>query len=209
MGFFNRSFNGITDDTAKKIQLDAGAFFKNFVVGTDTYATAKAAGKILSATQGGGEISLKPTFRQISVDGAKGRVKGLADIESWECYIKATMVETDVDKLSAALACADVDSAAGVTGYTKIVGRNAVDDTDYIDNITWVGRQSGSQTPIIFQIFNALNEDGMTMTVADKAEGKLPVTFYGYNSIDEVISDTVAPPFALWLPTEESEGGGE
>lgn len=38
-----KSFNGLTKKTKENLMLDAGAFFKNFTVGEDTYETAKAA----------------------------------------------------------------------------------------------------------------------------------------------------------------------
>ena len=47
------TYSGFSAGTSNKLMLDAGAFFKNFAVGTDTYATAKAAGKLIGATQGG------------------------------------------------------------------------------------------------------------------------------------------------------------
>ena len=68
MGFFSKkAYSGINKDTTKHIQLDAGAFFKNFDPATDTYATAKTAGKCLGATQGGGEFSAMPALPLIAV----------------------------------------------------------------------------------------------------------------------------------------------
>lgn len=204
MGFVKKLFSGITEDTTKHIQLDAGAFFKNFDVGTDTYATAKAAGKCLGATQGGGTATIKATYRQISVDGAVGRVKGLANISTWEISLAATLLETTVDTLKLALGAAKTTAGSAEgdvpAGYTKIEGKTGIDDEDYIDNITWVGSVSGTGEPIIIQVFNALNEDGLSYAVADQSEGKIGVTFYGYNNLKDFETDTVEPPFAIFVP---------
>lgn len=91
-------FTGFTKETPENLLLDAGAFFKNFVYvpggdNNDTYDSAVAAGKLLGATKGGGEFSAVPTIRQIEVDGVKGRAKGLETIDSWEVYLKATILE--------------------------------------------------------------------------------------------------------------------
>lgn len=204
MAFVKKLFSGITESTPKNIQLDAGAFFKNFTVGTDTYASAKTAGKCLGATQGGGTATIKATYRQIEVDGTVGRVRGLSDIDTWEISLSATLLETTVDNICIALGAAKVTkgSAGGAVPekYTLIQGKTGIDDSDYIENITWVGSVSGTGEPIIIQVFNALNEDGLSYAVADKSEGKIGVTFYGYNDITDFVTDTVEPPFAIYVP---------
>ena len=46
------AFTGFTAQTAKHLQLDAGAFLKDYDPTTDTWETAKAT-KLIGATQGG------------------------------------------------------------------------------------------------------------------------------------------------------------
>ena len=45
--------SGVTSDTSKHLQLDAGAFLKNFDPTQDTWSSAKAS-KLIGATAGGG-----------------------------------------------------------------------------------------------------------------------------------------------------------
>ena len=212
MAFGKKTFNGITAGTPKNLQLDAGAFFIGFEVGKDTYASAKNAGKCLGATQGGGTFTAKPTIRNIDVDGAVGRVKGLTDIQTWEISLSATVIETTVKSLKAALVAATVTKGTGTgegagngipTGYTEIKGNAGIADTDYISDITWVGCLSGSGEPIIIQIKNALNEDGLSMDFAPNSEGKVKLTFYAYNSLEDFESDSVNPAFFIYLPGVE------
>ena len=73
-------------------------------------------------------------------------------------------------------------------------------DAHYIDNITWIGRLSGTQNPIMIVIKNALATNGLTLTVADKAEGVIPVTLTGHYTI----SDMETPPFEIYYPTVTS-----
>ena len=201
MGFFSKkAYSGINKDTTKHIQLDAGAFFKNFDPATDTYATAKAAGKCLGATQGGGEFSAVPTLRTIDVDGAVGRVRGLVDIDSWEVTIGATVLETTVETIKLALAAATSETSSTPTGYTAIKGKAGIADSDFVGNIAWVGNISGSDSPMVIVVKNVLNEGGLNYSVTPKGEGKVELKFYAYNALADYENDTVAPPFEIYYP---------
>ena len=201
MGKKRRNFTGYTKETPERLLLDAGAFFKNFIynpggTSNDTYDSAVAAGKLLGATQGGGEFSAVPSIRQVEVDG----VKGLETIDSWEVYIKATILEATVDSIRVALSAAAVDTESDPE-YDIITGNPDIDLDDYIDNVTWIGTLSGSEKPVIIQIYNSLNTDGLKLTVKDKGEATIPVTFYGHYSPEELDS----PPFAIYYPKKAAE----
>ncbi|HBA50087.1 MAG TPA: hypothetical protein DCZ91_20305 [Lachnospiraceae bacterium] len=199
-----RNFSGYTKNTPEHLLLDAGAFFKNFIYepgGTDndTFDSAVAAGKLIGATQGGGEFSAVPSIRQVEVDGVKGRAKGLEVIDSWDVYLKATILETTAETVKAALSAATVDTESDEE-YDIITGNAAIELEDYIDNVTWIGTLSGSNKPVIIQVFNALNTDGLKLTVKDKGEATIPVTFYGHYSPEELDS----PPFDIFYPKKEN-----
>lgn len=202
-----KTISGFTNKTPKHLMLDAGAFFKNFDVSKDTFATAKADGKLLGATSGGGEFSAVPEIRQVEVDGVKGRAKGLETLDSWEVYIKATFIELSADVLATMLTTgktemvADVDSK--VKGYTKISATQKIELTDYIDNIVWIGTLSGSDEPVIIEIRNGLDTDGLTLTFADKSETTSDATFYGHYDEDDIDNDT--PPFTIYYPNVDAE----
>lgn len=196
-----KPYSGYTPNTSDRLLLDAGAFFKNFKVGVDTYASAKADGKCLGATIKGGEFSAKPSIRRLEIDGLKTRTKGDTLIDGWEIYIKATFAEITTDNLKIALSAADVTK--DIEGYETITGRNTILDSDYIENITWVGCLLGEQKPIIIQIFNGLNEGGLTLAVADKDNSKIEVQFFGNNNDSDYDSeDELKPPFAIYRPSE-------
>jgi len=188
-------FSGFTSKTADKLLLDAGAFFKNFEVGTDTFDSAVSGGKLIGATQGGGTFSAIPQIRRIEVDGVKGAAKGLEAIDEWVVTLTANVKEVSEDILITALAAGA--SAAGSAGYNKITANNYIELTDYIDNITWVGKLSGTDTPVIIQVKNALSTGGLTLQTQDKNEAVLALTFTGH--YDE--SDLDSPPFEIHYPT--------
>lgn len=190
-----KKYSGFTTETAKSLLLNAGAYFKNYDVSTDDFDSAVAAGKLIGATKGGGEFSAVPEIRQIEVDGVAGRAKGLETIDSWDIYLKANVLEVKEATIQSGLAASSVDTSTN-TNYDIITASNNLEVSDYIDNITWVGTLSGSDKPVIIQIFNALNTEGLKFSTTDKAEATISLTFYAHYTQDDL--DT--PPFKIYYP---------
>ncbi|WP_339145450.1 MULTISPECIES: hypothetical protein [unclassified Sutcliffiella] len=190
-----KMFSGFTNKTAENLLMHAGAFFKNFDVENDTFDSAVEAGKLLGASRGGGEFSAVPELRSIEVDGVRGKAKGLQVIDSWEVKLTANIMEVTTSVLADALAASETDSTTNVD-YNIVKGKNVINLTDYIDNITFVGTLSGSDKPVIIQVYNALNSNGLTLTTEDKSESVITLEFEGHfdaNKLDE-------PPFAIYYP---------
>lgn len=190
-----KKYSGFTTETAKSLLLNAGAYFKNYDVSTDDFDSAVTAGKLIGATKGGGEFSAVPEIRQIEVDGVAGRAKGLETIDSWDIYLKANVLEVKEATIQSGLAASSVDTSTNTT-YDIITASNNLEVSDYIDNITWVGTLSGSNNPVIIQIFNALNTEGLKFSTTDKAEATISLTFYAHYTQDDL--DT--PPFKIYYP---------
>lgn len=194
-------YSGVTSTTVKEIVLDAGAFFKNFVYGTDTYASALAAGKCIGATQGGGTFKAVPTMRQIPVDGIKGKMKGLEVVQAWDVNMAANLLQINADTIALALGMSTETVDAF---YEKIVGKNYVLDTDYFTNITYVGKDLGTSKPIVIVVQNALNTTGLNLTFADNAEAVMAVDFAGHYTS----STPDTPPFEIYNPKAEGSISG-
>lgn len=204
-----KNYNGITTQTTKKLQLGASAVFKNFVVGTDTYASAKTAGKCLGATRGGVNFRVENTIEQIEVDGAGGRVKGLGQITEIAASAAFSLVEMTAENLALSLSAAVVtDTGEEIPeGYSEITGTYELAEEDFIENITIIGCISGTDTPIIIQLLNGFNEDGLNIQTGDEGSGVLPVTVYAYNDLDEFMEDDVKPPYRIYYPTATNNSG--
>ncbi len=189
-----KNITGLNANTAKNLLLDTGAFYINFDVATDTVETASA--KCLGATSGGGEFAAVPSIRSIEVDGVKGKVKGLDILESWEVTMKANLLELRKDVLkNALLATKSTATTINTKNYTKIEGKNTIEETDYIDNITYIGNLVGSTEPIMIQVFNALSNEGFTVTPSDD-DNIVELSVEG--RYDVATLDT--PPFAIYYP---------
>lgn len=200
-------YSGFTNQTPEHLVLDAGAFYKNYDIATGL-------GTLLGATRGGGEFKAVPAVRAIEVDGVKGRAKGLNVIDAWDVSIVANMLEITTEILKAALTTGSVDTVTNVD-YDIVTASNTIALSDYVDNITWVGRLSGSNKPVVIQIFNALNTEGLSLKTADKGEGVLPLTFaahYDATNLDKVpfviyypkLSADVAAPTVAITPADEA-----
>lgn len=187
--------NGLNEKTTQHLVFDAGAFFKNYDVETDTVETAMP--KLIGATKGGGSFKAVPTFRTIELDGMRGAVKGTKILEAWEVTIGANVAEVTPENIALSLGIAgEVETVEQPgTGYKKVSGKMCISDTDYIDNITWVGTLSGSADPVIIQVFNALNTKGLELSFEDKGELVIEMEFEGHFDMkkNEV-------PFAIYYP---------
>lgn len=190
------AFTGFNANTAKKLLLDAGAFVKDFEPATDTWDTIKDT-KVIGATQGGGSFSAVPTIRRIEIDGVKGAAKGLEALDEWVVTITANVKEVSADTLALALASSKTTpTVAAPEGYNKITANNEIALTDYLTNIAWIGKLSGSDKPVIIVVKNALCTNGLSLTMADKAEGVIALTFTGH--YDPAALDS--PPFEIYYP---------
>lgn len=195
-----KSYSGYTAATAENLLLDAGAFFINFEVDTDDFDSAVAAGKLLGATRGGGSFSAVPEIRSIEVDGVHGKAKGLQVIDEWAITLSANVLEVTRENLASALLASEIDETDEV--YDVIRAKNYIDLTDYHDNITYVGKISGADEPLIIQIYNAINTTGLTLETEDRSEAVTAMEFEGH--YDETELDS--PPFAIYYPKRPPSG---
>lgn len=180
--------SGFNADTSKNLLLDAGAVYKNF----DKTAFT---GTLIGATQGGNSFVVQPNMRNIPIDGVKSEyVKGLTVIDSVEVSLTTNLLEVTKGTLKMALGA--ITETSHDTDYDSIRGKQYLTDNDYLENVAYVGKISGSKKPVIIIVYNALNHGGLSLDMQDAAEGKLPITFHGH--VDS--SDLENPPFEILYP---------
>lgn len=185
---------GLTANTKKHLQLDAGALFKNYNPASDTPGTASA--KLIGATVGGATLAMTPEVRQIEVDGAKGPTKGYEAIDSWTCTLTANVKEVTADVIKLALGSGASSTPSSPSNYTKVTINGDIASTDYIDNITWIGKMSGSDKPMMIVLKNVLSLNGFQFSVADKAEGNVPLVLTAHYDV----ADLDAVPVEIYTP---------
>lgn len=190
----------VRPQTFERLQLNAGAFLKNFDLSTYTeystleealFAAIKDGTKTLGATRGGGTFTASPTMRSIEADGKRYEFKGSTVIDAWDIKLTATLMEITPDNFMLALGTAEKteDKSFTTDKKTAIKLRTNIEDSDYIQNLVWFGNTSKGLVAIALD--NALNNTGVTLTFSDKSEGTLPVEFHAYQ--DTVENNDYAP----------------
>ena len=182
---------GYTNKTKRNLLLGAGALYKNFVVGTDTPSSATA--KLIGATQGGLEFKAVPTIRNIQIDGILGKVADLDVIDAWETSLAGSFIEINSEVIRRSLAAV---TQSADSDYDIFQGSTEFDSDDYLTNVTYIGTLAGSETPVIIQVNNAIDTQGLTFKTEDGKEGTVDVTFEGRYAI----SDNGVPPFKIYWP---------
>jgi len=189
------TYSGYTKGTPQNYLLDSGAIFKDFEYGVDTYASAKAAGKLLGATEGGSSFNVVADMRDEEVDGVKGSYRGGTIFNNWTVEMTVNFKETNLEVLRAALTNTTIDTTT-YAAVDKITAGNYICDDNYYDNITFVGKIQGSTKPIVIQITDALGMGGLTFQTAKNTTAKHAVTFKGHYNEDNLDN----PPFEIFLP---------
>ena len=189
----------LRSDTFKNLQLNAGAFLINFEYDTYTDATALRTAlktaladetKILGATRGGGTFVVSSEIREPDVDGKRYRFKGGAFVDSVDAYLGGTLVEIRADNLAKVLATGDVATSGEKKTLTM---HTAIKESDYITNLCWIGDRSDGGLTLI-GLKNALNNNGLTLTFADKDEATMPFEFHAYQG---QVEDYDTAPFEV------------
>ena len=179
--------SGLTPESFKNMQLDAGAFF----IGLDTSTvtpdmTADEFGALLKqgvtdghcmgATIGGGTFVATPEVRQIEADGMRSPIIGSTVFDSWEVKLTTTLKEITPETLAYSLATSEVDPTTGA-----IMINNTLLPEHYISTMGWAGRILDGRLMYI-EIQNALNIVGTTLTFTDKGEGTIAVEYRAHQA---------------------------
>ncbi|MBT2601424.1 MULTISPECIES: hypothetical protein [unclassified Oceanobacillus] len=185
--------NGMRQETAERLLLDAGAVYKNL---TYEQETGEFTATLLGATSGGNEFNAEIEYRQPEIDGAKGRIKGLEFINAHNAYLTINMKELVADTLRLAIGAADIKTDD--PNYDIIQPRKIVKNEDYLDNIAWVGRLSKGGRPVVIVLDNVLSAEGFSMTPEDSNEAIVPITLYAHADLSELESDEA--PYRIYWP---------
>lgn len=191
-----KRFTGYNSETLKNRATGAGAYFTNFNPTTDTFASAITKGKLIGATKGGGTFTAIPTIREIEIDGVPGRVRGMREIDFWDVSLLANVIEVTPNTLKLLLTAGTVTDTTTPNNYKLVLGKNILEEEDYLENVTFIGSMTGYDSPIILQVFNAISITGMSYVAADKTDTVIPMTFQGHYNFDTLDN----PPFAIWIP---------
>lgn len=189
--------NGFRGDTAKNLQLDAGILVKN-LTDPKAFAGILTDEQKLGATEGGASFVAVPEMRNIfdGIDGARGNFKDGNVIDSWEIKLTTTIKEMTVENFKLALGTGDTVKAGADDKFDTTTARTIVKETDYLDNVCWLGTLVGSTDPIIIELKNVMNVNGLNFTVSDKGTGTVELELQAHFDI----TDPNTVPFNIYTP---------
>lgn len=167
-------FTVIPENTFEGMQLDAGVLLKTF---NPANVAAPADEDIITATTGGIQISVKPTYSDLGedVDNCPVNMKELKHLDSWEVTVGFTALGTSPEAIKLALGAADISG-------NKITPRKDLAQTDFTD-IWWVGDRADGGL-VAAKLINALSTDGFSLQTTKAGKGQTSVTLTGHVSLD-------------------------
>lgn len=192
MGIAN---HGVTASTASNILLGAGVWCKDLAYATDAWG-----GTILGATSGGGKVSIKGNIKDIELDGALVKVKGLAIMRGGSASAEVNFTELTGDMMKMAIigetpASTDTDT---VSGYTMIKPKKKIEAGDYVENFGFVGKTADGSKDIIIIFDNALCTSGLEVEAKDDDKSVVKLTMEAYQDSD---GDLEQLPVRIYYPT--------
>lgn len=192
--------SGITEKTPKSLMIGAGTIYKNLRWDTEKKTWN---GVIFGATSGGNSFKLTPNIVTIEVDGATVDTRGLTHKQGETAELTINLVEVSIGSLKLAMIGEEVESEA--EGFTKLATKSAIEDSDYADNIAFVGFLVDN-TPIIIIMENALCTSGLELSGKNKEATVIPATFKPYADFGEDTSQDTLPVY-IYYPG--NAGGNE
>lgn len=188
---------GVTQETPERMLLDAGAIYKNLEYDE---TTGEFTGQVLGATSGGNQFEVQIETRQPELDGIKTRIRGMKFVNSHEAQLVVNLKELTAENIKNAIGPADVDATD--ENFDIVTGRAHFEDEDYLDNISFVGRLSGNQKPVVIMLKNALSANGFSMSTADDGEAVVPITFHAHADFEDIQSGKTA--YQIYWPKTQA-----
>ena len=183
--------HGVTSTSYDKIVLDAGKLVMNY---------GEVGEANLGATRGGSTLSINTEYREMSVDGAKGPVKGSRRITKVEAILTVNMVELSGALFVKALTGADIADYPDTPTKTHDSITRALDVAagDYLTNVAIVAQVSGKASTYLVGILKNVIADGnFELGLVENDESVLSIQFKAH--FDPADLDT--EPWELRWPT--------
>lgn len=170
-------FTKISDDAFNALQLDAGVLLSSF---DPSDPDEPASSDIIATTSGGINVTCQAEYSDFAedVDNAPNNLKEFKHLDGWNCGMSFTSIKFNATNTVWALGAADSTTA---TGYTKVVPRRDVAQTDFKD-IWWVGDKANGGAYAV-RLINALSTEGLNIQTTKNGKGTNQTTLTGHVSL--------------------------
>lgn len=191
MAYEELKSSGITANTPKNILLGAGTIHKGLTLEGGKWNFEES---LVAATAGGSKLSIVPEIKNIEVDGANVKVKGLTVKVGETATIETNMVELTPEWIKMSVIGKDGEST--YEGYDVIESKRQFEDGDYINNFAYVGKYIDGR-PVIIVFDYALCSTGLEVEGKNKENGVFKATFECYA---ELSSEADILPYHIYTP---------
>lgn len=184
--------HGITENTVKQMMFKGGAYYKNVKIQTN-----ELTGTVMGATSGGGKITIEPNYLDPELDGSSVKIRGAKAKLGETATMEINFVEITADIIAKGLAMKK-EEVSDLTGYDKYVSKGTIDDTEYLDNVAFVGElNSGKQAVVIME--NAFCTGSTELETKYGEQAAFAQTYEGHASPDQDTFDHL--PITMYFPT--------
>jgi hypothetical protein len=182
--------HGVNAETYNRLIIDSGAVYTGF---TDF----SSPGTLLGATRGGNSFTIEQEVREMEADGAHNPVKGSRRITRVVTKLTVNFIEHTLTQLKYVLPGST--SATFVTAWDEITRNAQIAAGDYLADVTLIGEVSGTTTGACgFKLDNALSDGNFEISLTDKEEGVVAVTFTAHQDPTDLDTE---PWHILWPNT--------
>ena len=182
--------HSVTSATPENILLGAGTIHKNL-----KWETNKWTGEIIGATSGGNKVSISGEIKDIELDGALVKVKGLAVKQGGTASIEVNFAELNAEIMKKASLFTEGTSDA--TGYTMLVDKADINEGDYVENFGFVGKTANGKKDIVVIFENGLCTSGLELEGKNKENSIIKMTIEAYANIE---GDLDTLPVKIYYP---------
>lgn len=193
MAYEELKSSGITGKTPQNIMLGAGTIHKGFAFADGKWNFEES---LIGATSGGCKFSIVPEYMDIEVDGALVAVKGLKQKVGEKATMEVNFVEMTPELLKMCVV-GDEGVSTDYDGYSEIVSRARIQESDYIENLAYVGHKTDG-TPIIVIFEQAICTSGLEMEGKNKEAGVFAGTF---ECVADISPEADTLPWRILYPT--------
>ena len=182
--------HGISANTPGAILLGAGTYHKNL-----KFETGKWGGECIGATSGGGKVTITGELKDIELDGALVKVKGLTVKQGGTASMEVNFVElsTDMLKTVGLLEIGESDAE----GYTMLKDKANITEGDYLENFGFVGMTADGSMQIVVIFDYAICTSGLELEGKNKENAVIKATLEAAAKID---GDLDSLPVRIYYP---------
>ena len=181
---------GVTANTPKNILFGAGTIHKGLKYSNSWNFTESLVG----ATSGGSKLSIIPEVQKVEVDGALVAAKGMTVKTGETATMEVNFIELTADIIKAATI--GKSGTSDVTTHDMIQSKASIEEGDYWENITFVGKTLTGED-VIAILENVLCTSGFEQEGKNK-EGTIGK--YTFECHADLSSDLDTLPWKIYYP---------